>query len=168
MLSGETANGKYPLEAVKMMVKIAERTEQEIKGHSVEYSNLHSKRSISSAVCNAAVQTADNLGAKAIICPTISGFTARLTSKLKPEAEIIGCSPYDNVLRKMQIYWGVRPLKTATETSTDKIIEHALVVSEQAGYVEEGDTVIVSAGIATTSDPSAKRGLTNTMRVVTL
>ena len=168
MLSGETANGKYPLEAVKMMVKIAERTEQEIKGHSVEYSNLHSKRSISSAVCNAAVQTADNLGAKAIICPTISGFTARLTSKLKPEAEIIGCSPYDNVLRKMQIYWGVRPLKTATEASTDKIIEHALVVSEHAGYVEEGDTVIVSAGIATSSDPSSKRGLTNTMRVVTI
>ena len=164
MLSGETANGKYPLEAVKMMVKIAERTEQEIKGHSVEYSNLHSKRSISSAVCNAAV----NLGAKAIICPTISGFTARLTSKLKPEAEIIGCSPYDNVLRKMQIYWGVRPLKTATEASTDKIIEHALVVSEHAGFVEEGDTVIVSAGIATSSDPSSKRGLTNTMRVVTI
>ena len=168
MLSGETANGKYPLEAVKMMVKIAERTEQEIKGHSVEYSNLHSKRSISSAVCNAAVQTADNLGAKAIICPTISGFTARLTSKLKPEAEIIGCSPYDNVLSKMQIYWGVRPLKTATEASTDKIIEHALVVSEHAGFVEEGDTVIVSAGIATSSDPSSKRGLTNTMRVVTI
>ena len=168
MLSGETANGKYPLEAVKMMVKIAERTEREIKGHSVEYSNLHSKRSISSAVCNAAVQTADNLGAKAIICPTISGFTARLTSKLKPEAEIIGCSPDDNVLRKMQIYWGVRPIKTATEASTDKIIEHALVVSEHAGFVEEGDTVIVSAGIATSSDPSSKRGLTNTMRVVTI
>ena len=168
MLSGETANGKYPLEAVKMMVKIAERTEREIKGHSVEYSNLHSKRSISSAVCNAAVQTADNLGAKAIICPTISGFTARLTSKLKPEAEIIGCSPYDNVLRKMQIYWGVRPLKTAPETSTDKIIEHALEVTENAGYITEGDTVIISAGIATTSAPTAKRGLTNTMRVVTL
>ena len=124
MLSGETANGKYPLEAVKMMVKIAERTEREIKGHSVEYSNLHSKRS--------------------------------------------GCSPYPNVLRKMQIYWGVRPLKTATEASTDKIIEHALVVSEHAGFVEEGDTVIVSAGIATSSDPSSKRGLTNTMRVVTI
>lgn len=168
MLSGETANGKYPLEAVKMMVKIAERTEEEIKGHSVQYSNLHSKRSISSAVCNAAVQTADNLKARAIICPTISGFTARLTSKLKPEAEIIGCSPYDNVLRKMQIYWGVRPVKTAPEVSTDKIIEHAIVVSEHAGYVEEGDTVIVSAGIATTSDPSSKRGLTNTMRVVTI
>ena len=167
MLSGETANGKYPLEALKMMAKIAETTEKDLLGSAVA-SKLHSKRSISSAVCNATVQTADNLNAKAIVCPTISGFTARLTSKLKPNAEIIGCSPYDNVLRKMQIYWGVRPLKTATETSTDKIIEHALVVSEQAGFVEEGDTVIVSAGIATSSDPSAKRGLTNTMRVVTI
>lgn len=168
MLSGETANGKYPLEALKMMVKIAERTEQDLHGRSTDISNVHSKRSISSAVCNATVQTADNLNAKAIVCPTISGFTARLTSKLKPNAEIIGCSPYDSVLRKMQIYWGVRPLKTAPETSTDKIIEHALVVTENAGFIEEGDTVIVSAGIATTSDPSAKRGLTNTMRVVTI
>ena len=132
MLSGETANGKYPLEALKMMAKIAETTEKDLLG------------------------------------PTISGFTARLTSKLKPNAEVIGCSPYPNVLRKMQIYWGVRPLKTAPETSTDKIIEHALEVTENAGYITEGDTVIISAGIATTSAPTAKRGLTNTMRVVTL
>ena len=125
MLSGETANGKYPLEALKMMAKIAETTEKDLLGSAVA-SKLHSKRSISSAVCNATVQTAENLGAKAIVCPTISGFTARLTSKLKPNAEVIGCSPYPNVLRKMQIYWGVRPLKTAPETSTDKIIEHAL------------------------------------------
>ena len=89
-------------------------------------SKLHSKRSISSAVSNAAVQTANNLNAKAIVCPTISGFTARLTSKLKPNAEIIGCSPYDNVLRKMQIYWGVRPLKTAVESSTDKSLSMLL------------------------------------------
>jgi pyruvate kinase len=68
----------------------------------------------------------------------------------------------------MQLYWGVRPVKSATETNTDKIIEHAVEVSEQAGYIEEGDTVIISAGIATTSAPTAKRGLTNTMRVVTL
>ena len=167
MLSGETANGKYPLEALKMMAKIAETTEKDLLGSAVA-SKLHSKRSISSAVCNATVQTAENLGAKAIVCPTISGFTARLTSKLKPNAEVIGCSPYPNVLRKMQIYWGVRPLKTAPETSTDKIIEHALEVTENAGYITEGDTVIISAGIATTSAPTAKRGLTNTMRVVTL
>ena len=130
MLSGETANGKYPLEALKMMAKIAETTEKDLLGSTVA-SKLHSKRSISSAVCNATVQTAENLGAKAIVCPTISGFTARLTSKLKPNAEVIGCSPYPNVLRKMQIYWGVRPLKTAPETSTDKIIEHALEVTEK-------------------------------------
>ena len=104
MLSGETANGKYPLEALKMMAKIAETTEKDLLGSAVA-SKLHSKRSISSAVCNATVQTAENLGAKAIVCPTISGFTARLTSKLKPNAEVIGCSPYPNVLRKMQIYW---------------------------------------------------------------
>ena len=72
------------------------------------------------------------------------------------------------VLRKMQIYWGVRPVKTAIETSTDKIIEHALVTAENAGYIGEGDVVIVSAGIATNSSPTSKRGLTNTMRVVTI
>ena len=168
MLSGETANGKYPLEALKMMVKIAESTEQDLIGRGVNYSNLHSKRSISSAVANAAVQTAANLNAKAIVCPTISGFTARLTSKLKPEALIIGCSPYEPVLRKMQIYWGVKPIKTAVEKSTDKIIEHALQASENAGYLSEGDIAIVSAGIATNSAPTSKRGLTNTMRVVNI
>ena len=168
MLSGETANGKYPLEALKMMVKIAESTEQDLIGRGFNYSNLHSKRSISSAVANAAVQTAANLNAKAIVCPTISGFTARLTSKLKPEALIIGCSPYEPVLRKMQIYWGVKPIKTAVEKSTDKIIEHALQASENAGYLSEGDIAIVSAGIATNSAPTSKRGLTNTMRVVNI
>lgn len=168
MLSGETANGKYPLEALKMMVKIAETTEKDLTAAHYDTSKLHSKRSISSAVSNAAVQTANNLNAKAIVCPTISGFTARLTSKLKPNAEIIGCSPYDNVLRKMQIYWGVRPLKTAVESSTDKIVEHAIEVAENAGYLTDGDIAIVSAGIATNSSPTSKRGLTNTMRVVTL
>ena len=168
MLSGETANGKYPLEALKMMAKIAETTEKDLTEAHLEAARIHSKRSISSAVTNAAVQTANNLNAKAIVCPTISGFTARLTSKLKPSAEIIGCSPYDNVLRKMQIYWGVRPLKTAVENSTDKIVEHAIEVAENAGYLTDGDIAIVSAGIATNSAPTSKRGLTNTMRVVTL
>lgn len=168
MLSGESANGKYPLEAVKMMAKIAETTENNIASRNAEYANLHSKRSISSAVVNAAVQTAENLGAKAIVCPTISGFTARLTSKLKPSVEIIGCTPYENVMRKMQIYYGVRPLKSAVEKSTDNIIDHALEVAIAANYLNDGDVAIVSAGIATNSSPTAKRGLTNTMRVVTI
>ncbi|MFR4338145.1 MAG: pyruvate kinase alpha/beta domain-containing protein, partial [Lachnospira pectinoschiza] len=105
MLSGETANGKYPLEALKMMVKIAERTEQDIKGRSADIAKVHSKRSISSAVCNATVQTADNLNAKAIVCPTISGFTARL-SKLKPNAKL-SAAHRDNVLEDADLL-GVR------------------------------------------------------------
>lgn len=168
MLSGETANGKYPLEALKMMAKIAESTEKDCVSRRIDNTQVHTKRSISSAVANASVQTADILNAKAIVCPTISGFTARLTSKLKPEALIIGCSPYENVLRKMQIYWGVKPLKTAVEKSTDKIVDHAIEVAENTGYISEGDVVIVSAGIATNSAPTSKRGLTNTMRVVTI
>ena len=72
------------------------------------------------------------------------------------------------IVRKMQIYWGVKPIKTAVEKSTDKIIEHALQASENAGYLSEGDIAIVSAGIATNSAPTSKRGLTNTMRVVNI
>ena len=130
MLSGETANGKYPLEALKMMVKIAESTEQDLIGRGVNYSNLHSKRSISSAVANAAVQTAANLNAKAIVCPTISGFTARLTSKLKPEALIIGCSPYEPVLRKMQIYWGVTSHMARLDASVDEMLYQGMDIAK--------------------------------------
>lgn len=168
MLSGETANGKYPLEAVKMMVKIAETTESRLHGALNDTAELHKKRNISSAVATATVTTAENLNAQAIICPTISGFTARLTSKLKPDIQIIGCTPYDTVLRKMQLYRGVRPVKTAQETSTDQIIKHAVEVSENLGYLKAGDTAVVCAGIATSSAPDAQRGLTNTMRVITL
>ena len=168
MLSGETANGKYPLEAVKMMAKIAETTEARIHGAQNDTAELHKKRNVSSAVATATVTTAENLNAQAIICPTISGFTARLTSKLKPDIQIIGCTPYDRVLRKMQLYRGVRPVKTAQEVSTDQIIKHAVEVSENAGYVKTGDVAVVCAGIATSSAPDAQRGLTNTMRVVTI
>ena len=169
MLSGETAQGKYPVEALQMMVHIVESTEEHLDYDLIlKKAGEHRMKSASSALGHATVTTANNLRAKCIITPTVSGATARVVSKFKPQMDIIGVSPNETTLRRMQIYWGVRPLKTATEASTDKIIEHALVVSEHAGFVEEGDTVIVSAGIATSSDPSSKRGLTNTMRVVTI
>lgn len=167
MLSGETAQGKYPLEALKMMAQIAETTEKQLELHLPEHAKLHSRRGISSAVSNAAVTTAESLQAKAIICPTMSGFTARLISKLKPEAVIIGASPNDEVLRKMQIYWGVRPLKTAQERSTDMVFQHAIDVTENAGYVEEGDIVVITGGVAT-SPAATRRGLTNMIRVQTV
>ena len=164
MLSGETAQGKYPLEAVKMMAQVAETTEQHLDLHLLENAKLHSRRGISSAVSNAAVSTAASLNAKAIICPTMSGFTARLISKLKPAQTIIGASPNEDVLRKMQLYWGVRPLKTAQERSSDMIFQHAIDVAENAGYIEEGDTVVMTGGVAT-SPTSSRRGLTNMIRV---
>ena len=166
MLSGETANGKYPLEALKMMAKIAETTELDLKSVSAEASKLHSKRSVSSAVCNATVQTAENLGAKAIVCPTISGFTARLTSKLKPNAEVIGCSPYDNVLRKMQIYWGVRPFQAKRAESTDVLIWSSLELLKGKGILAEGDLTVVTAGVVSPANRHEPAATTNIMRVV--
>ena len=171
MLSGETAMGKYPVEAVQMMAKIVEDSESHLDYSTYRHRNTivaQGVSNISNAVCSGTVSTAHELNAKVIVTPSISGFTAKLLSKWRPEAPIIGLSPSAAAVRRMQIYWGVRPLKTAPETSTDKIIEHALEVTENAGYITEGDTVIISAGIATTSAPTAKRGLTNTMRVVTL
>ena len=94
----------------------------------------------------------------------MSGFTARLISKLKPAQTIIGASPNEDVLRKMQLYWGVRPLKTAQERSSDMIFQHAIDVAENAGYIEEGDTVVMTGGVAT-SPTSSRRGLTNMIRV---
>ncbi len=167
MLSGETAQGKYPVEALKMMAQIAETTEAHLNYH-MDYDSLklHTKRSVSSAVSVAVVTTAQALNAKAIICPTISGFTARLVSKYKPEAEIIGVSPSDNVLRKMQIYWGVRPIKSSTENSTEAILTNATEHAKEAGYVNVGDLVILTGGLAAKRDPNAKLGVTNQMRVI--
>ena len=165
MLSGETANGKYPLEALKMMAKIAETTEKDLLGSAVA-SKLHSKRSISSAVCNATVQTAENLGAKAIVCPTISGFTARLTSKLKPNAEVIGCSPYPNVLRKMQIYWGVKPFQARRADSTDLLIESSVELLKEKNVVKSGDVAVVTAGVVSKNTRHEPASSTNIMRVV--
>ena len=170
MLSGETAMGKYPVEALKMMAQICETSEQylDYNAYRMRRVSTANRKNISNAVCYSSVSTAHDLEADIIIAPSISGFTTRLLSKWRPSTTVIGLSPSATAVRQMQIYWGVRPLKTAPETSTDKIIEHALEVTENAGYITEGDTVIISAGIATTSAPTAKRGLTNTMRVVTL
>lgn len=167
MLSGETANGKYPVEAVSMMAQIAETTEKHLETKfDMDNIKLHSKRSVSSAVAVAVVQTAENLDAKAIICPTISGFTARLISKLKPSTDIIAISPSDKVLRKMQMYWGVRPVKSIETTSPDAILDDAVVEAKKAGYIEDGDLVIITGGMAATTESRSVLGLTNTMRVI--
>lgn len=167
MLSGETAMGKYPLEALKMMVSIAESTEQHLVYEITLLDKpMHRKLSVSSAVSYSSVTTAVNLKAKAIITPSISGFTARLVSKFKPKAMIIGVSPDEEVLRKMQIYWGVKPIKSVVEDSTDEIIDRAIQVTKEYGLVDAGDLVVLTGGVPTTNMSVGERGITNMMRVV--
>lgn len=171
MLSGETAMGKYPVEALKMMVQIAESTEPYL-----DYSHIsmkpHSKREISSAVAYSSVATAMGLGAKYIVAPTVTGATARLVSKLKPVTDILAISPIESTLRKMQLYWGVLPLKTieveASEDSTEEIMNRAIDLIKEKELVGGGDLVVLTAGVPAPTLTDRTRGVTNNMRVVVI
>ena len=143
MLSGETAQGKYPVEALKMMVHIVESTEQHLDyKEMLEKAGAHRMRNASSALAYATVTTARNLKAACIITPTVSGATARVVSKFKPKTEIIGISPNEDTLRRMQIYWGVRPYCSINANSTDEICSSALDLVRAKQIAETGDTVV--------------------------
>ena len=170
MLSGETANGKYPVEALKMMAHIAEETESHLddifyKRRKVSDDNSHS---ISNAVCYSSVSTARALGARVIIAPSISGYTARMLSKWHPKTMLIGMSPSIKTVRKMQLYWGVKPFQAKRAESTDTLIMNSIDLLKEKGIVEEGDLAVVTAGVLSHSrrhDPATD---TNIMRVVTV
>ena len=167
MLSGETAAGKYPVEALKMMAQIAETTEQYLEYESMpEYRSLRGDANVSSAVGVAAVRTATNVQAKCIVTPTMSGQTARTMSNFRSRIPIYAVTPNDWAQRKMQIYWGVTPLKGYTEYSTEHIISHAMYVVMREGYVEEGDMVVLTAGDPATNIVKGKGAMTNTMHVI--
>lgn len=171
MLSGETAMGKHPVEALKMMVQIAESTEPYL-----DFSHIsmkpHRTREISSAVAYSSVATAMGLGAKYIVAPTVTGATARLVSKLKPPTNILAISPVENTLRKMQLYWGVRPLKImevdVSEDSTEKIMNRSIELIKEKELVEGGDLIVLTAGVPAPSLTDRARGVTNNMRVVVI
>lgn len=167
MLSGETAAGKYPVEAVKMMAEIAETTEQHLDYPSLaENKKMHRKTNVSSAVGLASVTTAINLDCKCIVTPTMSGQTARLMSNFRPQAKIYGLSPNDRTLRRMQIYWGVCPLKSTTEDSTNSIISSSLELLKKKELVGTGDMLVFTAGDPATNSVSGEGAMTNMMHVV--
>ncbi len=169
MLSGETAAGKYPVEALRMMVHIVESTEEHLDyEHFMKKAKEHRMRSTSSALGYAAVTTADHLGARCIITPTVSGVTARLVSKFKPKMELIGVSPNARTLRRMQIYWGVRPLKSVEASTTDEICNSAIDIAQAKMYADPGDIVVLTAGIPSTSVGGHRTFASNMMRIVTL
>ena len=160
MLSGETAAGKYPIEALKTMVKIARRTEAD-----VEYNQQFSVRTkgdttnVTTAISHATCMTAIDLNAKAIIAVTRSGNTARMVSKYRPGCQIIACTPDERTWRQMNLIWGVTPLLTKEEYSMEILLLHATEAAEEKGYVKEGDIVVLTVGV-----PLGHPGNTNLLK----
>ena len=161
MLSGETAAGKHPVEAVRTMALIAETTE-----NAINYISRLSKYPISTvknrtnAISHAAVTTAHDIEAKAVITVTKTGFTARNLSKFRPACMIIGCTPNETVLRQMSMSWGVYPVFMDEKENTDELFDCAVKAAEAAGYISKGDVVVLTAGI-----PLGVAGTTNMIKV---
>ena len=160
MLSGETAAGKYPIEALKTMVKIARRTEAD-----VEYNQQFSVRTkgdttnVTTAISHATCMTAIDLNAKAIIAVTRSGNTARMVSKYRPGCQIIACTPDERTWRQLNMVWGVAPILTKEEYSMEILLLHATEAAEENGYVKKGDVVVLTVGV-----PLGRSGNTNLLK----
>lgn len=170
MLSGETAAGKYPVEALKMMVGICEEAESHLDYTSFMNREVsaHNRASISNAVCFSSVSTARALGARAIVAPSISGFTARLLSKWKSDVLIVGMSPKAVSVRQMQIYWGVKPYLAMRSDSTDALIESSIEYLREKGIFQSGDIAVVTAGLVNYDRKDQPAIHTNIMRVVNI
>lgn len=161
MLSGETAAGKYPVEAVETMARIAVRTEaglnyREVLTRQSEQQQTTITDSISQAVAN----TALDLECSTVITSTQSGHTARMVSKYRPKADIIAVTPHGAVMRKLTLVWGVTPVKGEEVTSTDDMLASAIETAVKNGYVSHGELVVITAGV-----PVGQSGTTNLMKV---
>lgn len=169
MLSGETAQGKYPLEALKMMVQICENTESHLD-HEEILSKMKKQRmkDTTSALGYATVSTATNLDAKCIIAPTGSGATARIISKFHPKMDVLAVSPNARALRRMQIYWGVRPYESMQFETSEAICGHAIELAKEENYVSAGDITVLTAGIPSPHVGGFDYGVSNMMRIVTI
>lgn len=162
MLSGESAAGKYPLEAVKTMARIAERTEQDIDySGRMKKVTQDMKGDITTAISHATCTTAADLNAAAIITVTMSGFTAGMVSRFKPGCTIIGCSVNPRVCRQLNLLWGVEPLLIEKKDTAGDLFEEATLQAKKAGLIKEGDVVVLTAGV-----PLGITGTTNMLRVI--
>lgn len=162
MLSGESAAGLYPVEAVKTMARIAESAELDIDyGKRMTHMSCSEKKSITTAIAYATCTTALDLGAAAIITVTLSGYTAESISRFKPDCPIIGCTTSEKVYHQLNLLWGVKPLYLKREETTEELFADAVTEAKNAGYVKEGDIVVITAGV-----PLGIAGRTNMIRVV--
>ena len=150
MLSGESAAGLYPVEAVKTMSRIAERAEQDIdyRGRMQRVKEDRQETpDITTAISYATCSVASDLNAAAIITVTMSGFTANMIARYKPGCQIIGCTLDEKVYRQLNLLWGVKPVMIQKERTTDALFEEAVFKAKQAGLVKTGDTVVITAGV---------------------
>ena len=161
MLSGETAAGKYPVEAVKTMSRIAETTEG-----AIDYIGRFKKHAddldptITDAIAHASVTTAHDLKAAAILTVTKSGGTARTLSKFRPNCPIIALTTDETTCHQLNLSWGIEPGLMDEKDNTDQLIEHAIQVSLEKGYLKKGDLVVITAGV-----PLGISGTTNLLKV---
>ena len=158
MLSGETAAGAYPVEALKTMSAIAERTENEEHYRAQRHAEI--QISVSDATAHAACLTAKDVNAAAIVTVSESGNTARLLSKYRPAQPIIACVMDEQVQRQLSISWGITPLMMDLATSTDELIEKSTALAKENGYLHDGELAVVTAGV-----PVGVSGTTNMIKI---
>lgn len=162
MLSGETAAGAYPLEAVQTMARIAERTEQDINYRARMQRIIEEDQTdITTAISHATCTVADDIKASAIITVTMSGFTARRLSKYRPDCPIIACTVNEQVAAQMNVLFDVYPLLIPEENTAEMLFDAAIAAAKKAGYVKTGDNVVLTAGL-----PLGIAGNTNMVRVM--
>jgi pyruvate kinase len=161
MLSGETAAGKYPVESVRTMARIAERTEAALNYREIFHRLSNAQEiSVTEAISQAVAKSALDLNANAIITATESGYTARMVSKYRPKAPIIAVTPNEDVMRRMALNWGVLPVKGEHVPSTDIMFEMAVDSALKTKVVQPGDLVVITAGV-----PVGRSGTTNLIKI---
>jgi pyruvate kinase len=161
MLSGETAAGAYPVEALETMARIAARTEAALDYSDILLAKgLNVQRTTTGAISHATVQVAHELGADAIITVSESGFTARMVARYRPQAAIVAVTPRAKTQRRCQLYWGVHPILGPSTRNTDEMVANAVGLALGTGIVKEGDLTVITAGV-----PAGTQGTTNMIRV---
>ena len=164
MLSGETAAGAYPVEALKTMVKIAERTEKDINYRRRFFeSDRKANPDVTDAICHATCTTALDLKAKAIISVTKSGRSAKMVSRYKPDCDIVACAMDEKVCRQLNLAWGVTPLLLDEQKVVFDLFDEAVAVAAKEKGLQKGDTVVITSGV-----PIGMSGTTNMLKVQTV
>ncbi len=162
MLSGETAKGKYPIEAVKVMAKIIKRVEKEVTMWQRSIS-LPAAITVPDAISHASVTIANDMKSSAILSLSRTGSTARMVAKYRPLCPIIAATPYEKTLRELSLVWGVIPILNEDMNNMEDAVESALEVAQEKGLLKEGDLIVITAGI-----PVKLPGTTNVVQVHTI